>query len=101
MGLQVSREIAQLPDVPLDWVTWTFGGTDRIDITALENDVRLEIRPPGEGWRSSDPTRVAAGTIESLAGLAAAYRPRGVTAFRISNWTAGKVAGAHVRAFGV
>lgn len=101
MGLQLAREFRALPDVPLDWVTFEFGGTDRVDVTAIGADVRLEIRPPGQGWRSSDPTQVQAGTIESLAGLASAYRPHGITGFRICNWTPGSIAGARVRAFNV
>lgn len=101
MGLQLSRAIPALPDVPLDWVSFEYGGIDRVDVTAIGNDIRLEIRPPGQGWRTSDPTQVQAGTLESLAGLAAAYRPRGIDAFRICNWTPGKVAAAKVRSFSV
>jgi len=100
MGLQLSRTIV-LADVPLDWATFEFGGTDRIDITATGNDINVELRPPGRGYQPGDAMTVSADTFESFSGLAISYPPTGVWGFRVYNAVAGKQATAKIRAYGV
>lgn len=99
MGLQLSRDIA-LADVPQDWSTFTLGGTDRIDIRAKGNPVKLELQGlPMQPW--SDAIVIDSDDFESISGLAIAYPAKGVYAFRLSNGTPGKPATVTLRAYSV
>lgn len=100
MPVQSTAQDLALPDVPSDAATWQFGGTDRIDVTVLNgNDVRLEVRGPYGPWEETKPIRVSGNSFRSLTGLALAYPPRGVLAFRLSNWNPGAVAIVDVDAY--
>jgi hypothetical protein len=106
MPIQTSSSELTLPDIPDDDSTWEYGGTDRIDITVVgNNDARLELRGPGGApWDEGKPIRVRGGSLggsnfRSITGLSIAYPPRGVQAFRLSNWTPGKAAIVDVEAY--
>lgn len=99
MGLQISRDIV-LADEPFDWSTFSFGGTDRVDVRAKGNPVALELRRfPMSPW--DPPIIIDTDDFESVSGLAIAYKPRGVASFRLYNATPGKQATATVRSYGV
>lgn len=105
MGLQATVSELPLPDTPDDATTWEYGGTDRIDVTVVgANDARLELRGPGGApWDEGKPIRIrgnlGGSNFRSITGLSVAYPPRGVQAFRLSNWTPGQQAIVDVEAY--
>ncbi len=100
MGLQIARVLV-LTDAPVDYNTFAFGGTDRIDVVAIGADVAVEISDRNDAF-TGGPLQVQAGTEESINGLATAYPDtNGARRFRLYNWTPGAAAQARLRAWGV
>lgn len=97
MSLLASGSLARLPDQPTISTTFYCFGADKIDVTAYGFDVRLEIMRPNGGWE--DPQRIPAGLHKSFPGLSVAY-DGGAAGFRLSNYTAGKVASCDYEAVG-
>lgn len=99
MGLQVSGSISALPDTPNGSTIFYTGGTDRIDITSFNRDVKVELQRPDGGWEP--PLRLPGGLHKSYTGLGLSYGRRGAVGFRLSNWVAGNVASVDYEAYSV
>ena len=97
MGLQVSLRQFPVPDVPTPASTFVTGGTDQLEVTSFNADVRIEVQLPDERWHHQ-PYRVMRGLHRSISGLRLAYPPRGVIAIRLSNWTPGAIASVDLEA---
>ena len=100
MGLQVSLKGFALPDVPGPASTFVTGGTDQLEVTSFNADCRIEVQLPDERWHHN-PYRVMRGLHRSISGMKIAYPPRGVIAFRLSNWLPGATASVDLEASSV